>query len=78
MTKSFVITFDEKDENFLLDFFKRLKVKALPVIDEPTKEQRVTDFKQSLNEVNQLISGEQVNAETWADMLKNIAHEVEN
>lgn len=78
MTKSFVITFDEKDENFFLDFFKRLKVKALPVDDAPTKEQRLTDFKQSVNEVNELVGGERVNAETWSDMLENVANEIVN
>ena len=76
MTKSFVITFDEKDENLLLDFFKRLKVKAFPVNDAPSKEQRVMDFKQSVNEVNQIVRGEQANTETWSEMLQNVAQEV--
>ena len=76
MTKSFVIAFDEKDENFLLDFFKRLKVKALPMSDELTKEQRIIDFKQSINEVNQIVRGERANSETWSDMLENVAQEV--
>lgn len=76
MTKSFVITFDEKDENLLLDFFKRLKVKAFPVNDAPSKEQRVMGFKQSVNEVNQIVRGERANTETWSEMLQNVAQEV--
>ena len=76
MTKSFVITFDEKDENLLLDFFKRLKVKAFPINDAPSKEQRVMDFKQSVNEVNQIVRGERANTETWSAMLQNVAQEV--
>ena len=76
MTKSFVITFDEKDENLVLDFFKRLKIKALPISDAPTKEQRIIDFKQSINEVHQIVRGERANAETWAEMLDNVAQEV--
>ena len=76
MTKSFVITFDEKDENLVLDFFKRLKIKAFPISDAPTKEQRIIDFKQSINEVHQIVRGERANTETWAEMLENVAQEV--
>ena len=76
MTKSFVITFDEKDENLLLDFFQRLKIKAFPISDAPTKEQRIIDFKQSINEVHQIVRGERMNTETWLEMLDNVAQEV--
>ena len=76
MTKSFVITFDEKDENLLLDFFKRLKIKAFPISEVPTKEQRIIDFKQSINEVHQIVRGERMNTETWLEMLDNVAQEV--
>lgn len=60
MSKSLVITFDEKDENLLMAFFNRLKIKALSV--ENGKEVRIqkriqeavqTGYWQTLNEDEQ-------------------------
>jgi hypothetical protein len=50
MTKTLIIKFDEKDENFLLTFFKKMRVEAqqIPEIDEKDKE--VFWVKQRLNE----------------------------
>lgn len=50
MTKTLIIKFDEKDENFLLTFFKKMRVEAqqLPKIDDNDKE--MVWVKQRLSE----------------------------
>jgi hypothetical protein len=50
MTKSIIITYDEADENFLMTFFKKLKVKTKVLETKPENDLDSTNNRKEILE----------------------------